>query len=342
MLNYSLKTSDYTCKNALLYGNFNKHCELAKTGNLKDRFVHGLILMALVLPIIGQIAALFEMLISKSLKDRKIVQLDKKPYQRETLKPLQASESNKPYRLEKAPTLIQYFAKGATHYPYNSEGVNDIGWGCAWRAIQTSLTAFDLHVPFENLFHHFGLKENLIQIYRDKYPKETLANNKKFAPYDLNNGWAEPFIGEMAMQYYKIPAKLETVNGIPDNANAPTQVFHNDPLSFAHFSTRLVEHFKKEKSAPIVMDDGYRALNIVGVGKQGSTTTLWIADPHINGAVNHKKPVGLYTVSLDISGKQTSCSLNGQDKDQNPSLYMSGWHPNLQFEKKKWMALFPG
>jgi hypothetical protein len=65
---YSLRTSDYSWKNALLWGNFAEHCKKAKTGNCNDRFVHILIAIAEALPIISQIASIFEKLIATPLE----------------------------------------------------------------------------------------------------------------------------------------------------------------------------------------------------------------------------------------------------------------------------------
>jgi hypothetical protein len=64
-LNYALNKNDYTWSNALCWGNCFNHLEKAKD-ELSDnstRFIHGVIFAVELLPIIGQIASLFEKLI---------------------------------------------------------------------------------------------------------------------------------------------------------------------------------------------------------------------------------------------------------------------------------------
>lgn len=60
---YSLDKTSYTWKNAFLWGNFRQHCQKANTGSLGHRVVHALIAAAEILPIIGQIASIFEKII---------------------------------------------------------------------------------------------------------------------------------------------------------------------------------------------------------------------------------------------------------------------------------------
>lgn len=63
MTDYSLKQADYTWQNALLWGNCRKHWEEAQKGSLCNRTVHAMITIAELLPIIGQIASIFEKII---------------------------------------------------------------------------------------------------------------------------------------------------------------------------------------------------------------------------------------------------------------------------------------
>ena len=52
--------ADYSWKDAFLWGNFVRHCKKAREGNLSNRIVHTLFAIAEFLPIIGQIASIFE------------------------------------------------------------------------------------------------------------------------------------------------------------------------------------------------------------------------------------------------------------------------------------------
>jgi hypothetical protein len=64
--NYSLSFEDYTWENAFLWGNFKGHCKKANEGTFGHRIIHVLIAAAEFLPIIGQIASIFEMIIIKN------------------------------------------------------------------------------------------------------------------------------------------------------------------------------------------------------------------------------------------------------------------------------------
>jgi hypothetical protein len=252
---------------------------------------------------------------------------------------------NRPVILDSAPEGVDDFSKGATFYGYNAEGIRDYEWGCAWRAIQTCLSAYNIYVPFENLFHLFGPANHLKFLYENKFPDEELKSLKSFAPYDLRSGWAEPFVGDMVHFYYQVSSTLESVNGIPGSCNAPPQVFHNKPLEFETFKERLEKHFKIGNAAPIMIDDGTYSLNILGIGRNGLNTTLWIADPHIkegaNSLLSERTPSGLYRITLDETGKQIHCSLNDEDQHQVPNMYSEDSYNGLHFDNKHWMVLFP-
>jgi hypothetical protein len=394
---YSLDKASYTWQNALSWVYFMEHCKKAGEGSLGNRIVHILIAIAELLPIIGQIASIFEKLIinnfstpsnasTHSLTDKKISdetklkkydnfpnpilsqeklkqskealqqfkndvlsmlpdhikkQQQQKTYARDQLVPLKEEERNFIFDLKSLDENCQ-LAEGSTFYSYNADGIYDFGWGCAWRSIQTCLSAYKINISFESLFHLFGPLGNLEFIYQNKYPDEKLTKAKKFAPYNLSSGWAEPFIGHMVMHFFNIPADLEIINGIP-NCYAPEQVFHNKPLGFAAFRDRLENHFKNGNAAPIMIDDAVYSLNIIGIRREESNTILWLADPHINNGVNknqnEKKPVGLYKIILDEEGQKINSSLDHEDKDQIPKMLAA--YNGLHFKNKRWMALFP-
>lgn len=376
---YSLDRENYTLKNALLWGNCYGHYAKAKEGKLSSRAVHLLIALIEFIPIIGQIASIFEMVMilqfdhasNQSIKNKFISLLSRDAldlknfkekalselpeyiknqrrhpsYRRAALIPLDEIKLNRPIALRNPPEGIHYFAHRATFYGYNAEGVVDYRWGCAWRTIQTCLSAYEIKISFEELFHLFGQLKNLEFLYRNKYHGETLNCQTPFAPYDLPSGWAEPLIGEMAIHFYGLSSHLEIVNGFPLHHHTPREVFHHQPLVFQSFKERLQTHFAKMNPAPIMIDDGVSALTIVGIGFHGTETKLWIADPHIEQGVNRlptgKSTAGLYTITLDETGKQTSCSLYSEDLHQIIQLYNPKRAQGLQFENKPWMILFP-
>ncbi len=386
--NYSLDQTCYSWKNALLWGNAYCHLKEIKQGQLGQRAIHLFIGLIELPPLIGQIISIFELIIAKknpeltlplfnpsipnsypieeikNFKVEMLANLSKHvenervnpTYQRAKLVPLSSKDTriNQPIVLNQAPEGIEKFAKDATFYAYDAEGIEDHGWGCAWRAMQTCLSAYGLNkdslpTNFETLFHLFGPLKNLTQLYRDKFPEKELKSDAKFAPYELNSGWAEPFIGELALHFYGIEAQLETVNGIP-GCYAPASVFPEESLDFAEFRERLQTHFEQEVTAPLMIDDGTYTANIIGLGLQEEQTILWIADPHIKRGANSQEvnlaktkgiAVGLYCVTLDQTGKQVTCSLDSISKKQVEEDYPYASYRVLNFNDKKWMVLFP-
>ncbi|MBS0621814.1 MAG: hypothetical protein JSR80_02505 [Verrucomicrobia bacterium] len=265
---------------------------------------------------------------------------DGKIFSKRKLDLLSNEDKNDLIVIEKPPEKIPYFAKGATFYAYNSEGIRDYGWGCAWRSIQTCLSAYQknedrIKIEFESLFHLFGAHNHLLSIYKDKYSDKDPSG--LCAPYSLSSGWAEPLIGEMAMYFNGIAATTGVLNGIPAGCH---NRINYDIISFETFKNSTRECLAA--GIPVMIDDGTYALNIIGIGFEGKNTLLWIADPHIKEKINYqlgeKAPAGLYTVTLDEQGKHISCSLSEEEQ----SSQLCGENRELlTFDKKPWMYLFP-
>jgi hypothetical protein len=251
-------------------------------------------------------------------------------YKRDKLEPLEKSLINPPLAIRGG--QFEFYAHRATFYPYNAEGIRDYRWGCAWRSIQTCLSSYQPAPSFEELFHHFGPLSTLKSLYKDKYGVEAPLS-KTFAPYELSNGWAEPFIGHLILHFYHIDSDLEFVNALPSAATSPPEVFRNKPLAFNNFKARLEEHFKGENPAPVMIDDGKSTFTIIGFK---APQVLWIADPHLQEGVNSTS--GLYTVTLDETGKQLGHSVT---PDAKSNLISSNTVQGLHFDNKPWMVLFP-
>lgn len=192
---------------------------------------------------------------------------------------------------EDKPKNITWFAKDITFYPYNAEeveesgeAVNDGGWGCAWRSIQTSLSSYGDHYKrnFSDLYHTYGKRSKLCQVYKDKYGEEMSDNippEKPWtAPYERQNGYAEPFIGEMVMHDLGLSADLFFLKDPPKNCDAPRGAYHHCFEDFAGFRKRLCEHFTVPRPAPVMVDNGWHCINIIGMGIEGDFTHLWLAD----------------------------------------------------------------
>lgn len=298
--------------------------------------------------------------VSSAVSSRKANRPAPGKYTRGPLVPLSSDnpQSNQPIPLGTPPEGITHCASSAAiFYGYNSEGIKDAGWGCAWRAIQTCLSGYEMRYGFEELFAFFGSEDKLSEIYASKYsgakPLQYLPGN---SPHTSVNGWAEPFIGEMVFHYLEIEADLKLIHGIPTNSSSPQQVFGNPPLplDFSGFRERLQEHFQSPSPAPVMIDDGLYAMNIIGIGdlSKEKTIQLWIADPHIAGGshrnIEGQHRAGLYTVTLDQHGTQTSCSVN-TEKDYPKASFSYASYNAVYFAKprdgelrvKSWMVLFP-
>ena len=245
---------------------------------------------------------------------------------------------------DKPPECVAYFVRSGMYYGYNTESVLDYGWGCAWRCIQMvlhthlSILSSTASMPtFAQLFEEFGAKEKLMTLYKSLKPSEKdskYLEEKKFAPHDLELGWAEPFIGQLVLFRYGRCCELLLVNGYPDFANAPSQVFSPDVLSFSRFVDKLLDHFKSPLANPVMLDDATFALCIIGIGTSEEEVTIWIADPHIAKKADSKK--GLYTVTLNMEGKFMKSSVNEEDRKM---LYLNGCDQEVTFITKKWMVL---
>jgi hypothetical protein len=253
--------------------------------------------------------------------------------------------------------LYQYCAQDSTGKTLSAENrshINDYGWGCAWRAIQTCLSPL-VGRDFEKLYYFFGQAAKLEELYKDKHKKNLEFSATKHAPHDISSGWAEPFIGEMVLHGYGYNADLFCVNGIP-SANSPDAVFKNietEPLRFEAFQAKLNEHFSKTDPVPVMIDNGTYAMNIIGCKiNPDKTTTLWISDTHIKGGCNNeetKTPIGIYCVTLNEKGKKLFFEPHDQRDTNRLPEYMrskmldSGASSSiLDFASQSWMILFPG
>lgn len=243
------------------------------------------------------------------------------------------------------PTSITHQVKQGYYYPFNADAVADFGFGCAWRSTQICLSRYllDKTPNFEELFHLFGPLENLKMIYKDLNGTDMpiRPDGTYYAPYTDLQGWAEPLITQLALHFYGISSKLMLLYGLPDNTASPAKAFKNPVMSFQDFVTRIKKHFENPVAAPIMIDNSYRAMTIIGYGTEGENIHLKIADPHIKAGVS-KSPVespGIFTITLDKTGKRidTSCDFAQTEQLLNGELY-----PLMTFQPgHPWIVLFP-
>lgn len=253
-----------------------------------------------------------------------------------------------PFEKQNATESIQIKNRNYVFYPYNSESIRDYGWGCAWRCIQTILNNYFIisksnnFISFPLLFTIFGDKQNLLDIYQYIYPDyknsnaySKLLESNKWVPHLLSNGWAEPFIGFLCLNYFKIKCNLFLINGIPEFHNTPEDNFEKI-IDFECFANILVQHFEIESALPIMIDDGIFALTILSCCFEEEKFCMIIADPHVQEKSDLK--TCFYCVYLDKLGKKIKDSISDNQKKQ---LYHKDSYEGLYFYKKNWMVLIP-
>ena len=257
-------------------------------------------------------------------------------YKRPILEKIQPEKLNFPVDFTSSKGSFKFF-------PYNSETIRDYGWGCAWRAIQSiintqfSLENLDITLNFEDLFNYFGQKETLLALFQSAFPNDVgsikweALLKTDFAPHDLESGWAEPFIGQLCLNYFKIPCELFLLNGLPEYHNTPKEIF-DTTLVFSDFVEKLLSKMK----LPVMIDDGTFAMTILDVIKVEDTYKFTMGDPHIKEKV--PKDSCLYFVIIDNEGNQIK---NSVGEEQAPFMYFKDSYDGVHFREKKWMVLFP-
>ena len=229
-------------------------------------------------------------------------------------------------------------------FHYKCESVNDTNWGCAWRSMQ-SLLKYQLslsnqnkdnEISFYNLFMKYGSKNKLIEIFmrmkEGQNTEEKTLNvllDKKFAPFETDSGWAEPFISQLVLYDFGFEGELLLINNYSNNNYAPKEVFSRT-LNFNEFKEELKIHFKQDNPGPIIIDDSFVSLSIIGIqfNESNKNMGLLIMDPH---AVD-KPETGLYIIILNDSG---DCLQIIPNKHVLASLAVSFSY------NKPWMAYFP-
>ncbi len=275
-----------------------------------------------------------------------------RPYLREKLERLPPG-SEKVVAFPTAPppgSSISLYIKNGNYYGYNSESTNDFGWGCAWRCIQMILCCElqrrheESRMPtFEQLFLTCGSKTTLLSLYAALHnlsPAEIPASiqTATFAPHDLESGWAEPFIGQLALFHFGLKHQLLAVNSVPFSAHAPAEVFSGNIIEFQDLVKLLTSHFSSpEAGTPVMIDNGTFAYCIIGIGCSAApdlTYDFWIADPHINPP--NEATVAMYWIKLDANGFLRSTSVQESDRCK---LYSKGCDRYINFGLDSWMVL---
>ena len=222
----------------------------------------------------------------------------------------------------------------------------------------------DQEISFYNLFMKYGSKEKLIEIFKKmkqeqdntemlekksldkefspletdkgeakgKYSIEMLEKKlleKEFAPFETDKGWAEPFITQLVLYDFGFKGELLLIDHYCPNNYAPEEVF-STTLDFNSFKEKMKTHFTQKNPAPIILDDSYISISIIGVkfNELNNNIELLIMDPH----ATDKPEDGLYIIILDESG---DCLEIIPNKHVLASLAITFSY------NKPWMAYFP-
>ena len=260
----------------------------------------------------------------------------------ETLKSL--SESNileTRFGKEKLQTFLLSDLTHLYFYYYNCESVDDSGWGCAWRSLQSALR-FQLSlnnqkkdISFYTLFTKYGNKSTLIEIYKKMNKDKEDINNivdiltkKNFAPHDNSSGWAEPFISQLTLYDFGFKGDLILVNDYPKRSYAPKEVFEKT-VDFVAFKEILKQHFEQKNPGPIILDDSQVSIAVIGIKfNTNNIIELIIMDPH----ANTQPEIGFYIITLDENGKGLEIN--------PPNYVLASWKIYFN-ENKPWMVYIP-
>jgi hypothetical protein len=262
---------------------------------------------------------------------------------------LKPRDKNEVYSLCSAPVGIDHFAEGASYFSYDAEGIEDNGWGCAWRVIQTCMSSLpqDARKSFLELYEHFGNEGRLRSIYYTRHVSHPLERELGIlAPQNRKSGCASIFIGPMVFHSLGLDADLQVVNGIPAT-NSSRLVFPSISLSLNDLRTQMKAHFEKKPALPVMIENETFTFAIVGYGEDRGDTNhfrFWVADPHVEKGVNRKESpdVGLYTIEYDNEGRGVCTSFS---EPMRGKMFMGGVSFDslyLGFQSQCWLVLFPG
>ena len=279
---------------------------------------------------------------------------EEKSYKRGALKKLSESE-NRIINIQKSKILENKFGQekikqfsmvNLTHlfyYFYTCESVNDMGWGCVCRSMQ-SLLKYQLSltnqnkdnaISFYNLFIKYGNKDTLIEIYKKMNKNKDISKtldilkNTSFSPYENEDGWAEPFISQLVLYDFGFEGELILIDHYCERNCAPKEVFERI-IDFEQFKEKLKNHFSQNNPAPVIMDDASISICIIGFkfNEENKNIELFIMDPHSS----FKPEIGLYIIVLNDKGKIIEIMPN--------EMVLAS--PRIYFDNNNaWMAYFP-
>ena len=191
-----------------------------------------------------------------------------------------------------------YFFYGACDLDLTA-GASDLGWGCAWRCLQTLLASQGIFYGFRNLY-------------------------KDYQTTKTSNEWGEPGYAARICKNLGISYQLYLYQYKKTPKIAKEEFNDTELTTFESLTTKLFEHFQT-KQTPVMVDDGWYAYTLLGIKKsENEQITLWIADPH-----KTTLEAALYTITLNKEGKVIHSTgldngANGLSSSQRITL-QHGW-----------------
>ena len=97
----------------------------------------------------------------------------------------------------------------------------------------------------------YGDKNVLIDIFMRMTKGQNISEvlkkllNKKFAAFETDCGWAEPFISQLVLYDFGFEGELILINGYSNHNYAPEEVFSRT-LNFKEFRELLRNYFKQK------------------------------------------------------------------------------------------------
>lgn len=173
--------------------------------------------------------------------------------------------------------LTKHIAEKFVFIPRGSGEVEDKGWGCAWRAIQTQLGNYFKTPPsMGKLFYYFGNQSIINELYTKAYnlPCEIKS------PHIKGTGWADPYIGYLIMLYFNLPTTFIMVSNIEYSNKYITQFNENIKCIKSDKYLDIIKKFFREEKKSIMVDNGTFAASILGYHVKDNKDCFWIADPH--------------------------------------------------------------
>ena len=160
-------------------------------------------------------------------------------------------------------------------YHYTDEEVNDCGWGCSYRNIQTIISCYKRYYNSEIII------PNILHII--KYFRKNIYTN------NLTDLWIEPFD---IYTYLKNKNNIDGYNCIyVINDTDISNILKTDIIvylehiynDFKDIYNLIINHFNKTQ-LPVIIDDGTYSYCIIY-----SNNELFLIDPHICNDNNIKK-----------------------------------------------------